>query len=719
MTRQPLILFFWFIWFSAEVWFSTPVAAQSVQGARFDSAPVRETDSEPSKARPVTSMDLLTLRDPKGVSISPDGKWVALVIGQAVYDANAYRSGLFVVSTADGRVRSFGTAGLPHWDEINQWPAEDPQWSSDSKAIWYRARMRESEHWQVWTWSLVTGRRWQVTHADGDVEGCEFVSAGRALFLTVARPRATASARSYEPSILFPGQLRPYQSISVPRQMKLAEEPSREFWIHELGTDRERAATKAEVLEAGVGHLAAVENVTAEESDVLSRYHPVEAKPSPGGKSVAYLYYTDNSSESRVLGRRLLVRSKETHTVKEVTPGAYFVDQYWWKPDGSELYFTKREGRGRSHELWRASGDGSQAERVFQPPSGDYFSSFSSDASGRWFACLVENNITPPRVGLFDRTSATMRILFDLNPEFEALERSPAERIEGINKYGESWYGYLVKPLGYEPGRRYPMIITTYRSGDYFLRGASGDQNPVQVYAASGFAVLCLDVGMIRNIRPGHFEEKLMDWASPAASVESAIQQLAGRGLIDAERIGMTGFSRGEEITGYVLSHTNLVRAASGAAMHEPCFYFMAGAEWWDIFRNWGLGGWPYGQSRANWEQIAMSKNADRIRAPILENVSDTEYLVYLPVYRSLVDLGKPVELHIYPNELHVRNQPRHRFEIYERNVDWFLFWLRDEERPAPYKGDQYERWGRLRRQITRQSEGGGSESAPVEHLNE
>ena len=68
--------------------------------------------------------------------------------------------------------------------------------------------------------------------------------------------------------------------------------------------------------------------------------------------------------------------------------------------------------------------------------------------------------------------------------------------------------------------------------------------------------------------------------------------------------------------------------------------------------------------------------NADRIRTPILENASDTEYLIYLPLYRSLMDLGKPVELYIYTNELHVRNQPRHRLEIYQRNLDWFMLWL-------------------------------------------
>ena len=54
---------------------ATGVRAQAVEGAGYDQAPVRLDESELSRvARPVTPMDLLTLRDPKGVSISPDGK---------------------------------------------------------------------------------------------------------------------------------------------------------------------------------------------------------------------------------------------------------------------------------------------------------------------------------------------------------------------------------------------------------------------------------------------------------------------------------------------------------------------------------------------------------------------------------------------------------------------------------------------------------------------
>jgi dipeptidyl aminopeptidase/acylaminoacyl peptidase len=674
-------------------------AAQAIQGARFDSAPVRLEKAEATTLRPVRPMDLLTLRDPKGLSLSPDGKNVAFVVGQADPRTNGYRSALFVVSTsAKPQFRSFGTAGQPHWDEINQWISEDPEWSSDSKVIWYRARMEGQNEWQVWGWDRSSGKRQQVTRVPGDVESYRVRPGAHALFLTVLPHRTLRKEEgAFEPGILFSGQFRTYQSIPIVAQMRLEQEPAREYWIHDLGTQEERRATEQEVDEWKSNEPAQTALLNEEGRHALGRYHIAEAKESPDGTHVAYIYTVDDPAISGLWARRLLLTVSGSGPLCEVTPGAYFVDRLWWSADGATLYFTERDGHGHAPQLRKVSADGSGLQTIFQGTGTNYFSSFSPDKSRRSFAGLVESNTTPPQIAFLDTTTGQVRTLVDLNPSFRDLRLSPAERIEGTNRYGDHWYGYLVKPLGYAPGIRYPLIVTTYRSGDYFLRGASGDQNPIQVYAAKGFAVFCFDVGRSRNVRPGHFEETILEWSSPTASMEAAIDLLNNRGVIDPKRVGIAGFSHGEEIAGYAVLHTHLFRAAVGAALYDPCFYFMGGTEWWDAFKTMGLGGWPEGQSKSNWDEIDMPAHADRIQTAILENTSDTEYLIYLPLYRSLVDLGKPVELYIYPQELHVRNQPRHRFEIYERNLDWFLFWLKGEESRDPAKRGQYRRWEQLR----------------------
>ena len=60
--------------------------------------------------------------------------------------------------------------------------------------------------------------------------------------------------------------------------------------------------------------------------------------------------------------------------------------------------------------------------------------------------------------------------------------------------------------------------------------------------------------------------------------------------------------------------------------------------------------------------------------------------------------LGKPVEMFVYPNELQIKNQPKHRFKIYEHNLDWLKVLLREKEDPSPAKAEQYRRWREVRK---------------------
>jgi len=64
-----------------------------------------------------------------------------------------------------------------------------------------------------------------------------------------------------------------------------------------------------------------------------------------------------------------------------------------------------------------------------------------------------------------------------------------------------------------------------------------------------------------------------------------------------------------------------------------------------------------------------------------------------------LQDAGRPAEMVVFPDEYHVKWQPAHRLAIYNRNLDWFRFWLQDYEDPDPAKTEQYTRWRKFRGQ--------------------
>ena len=118
----------------------------------------------------------------------------------------------------------------------------------------------------------------------------------------------------------------------------------------------------------------------------------------------------------------------------------------------------------------------------------------------------------------------------------------------------------------------------------------------------------------------------------------------------------------------------------------------------------WGLESWPESKASPRWHELSAALNGDRVKAPLLINAADSEFRLGLQFYTSLKQLKKPVEMFIYPNEFHEKIQPKHRFEIYQRNVDWLRFWLKSEEDPDPAKAEQYARWRELRKLQERNS---------------
>src|SRR3546814_1422087 len=82
------------------------------------------------------------------------------------------------------------------------------------------------------------------------------------------------------------------------------------------------------------------------------------------------------------------------------------------------------------------------------------------------------------------------------------------------------------------------------------------------------------------------------------------------------------------------------------------------------------------------------------IRAPILFQMPEQEYLYSLGVSLPLIrkDLA---DLYVFPNETHQKFQPKHKLAAYERNLDWFRFWLQGYEDPDPMKAEQYRIWNR------------------------
>jgi dipeptidyl aminopeptidase/acylaminoacyl peptidase len=676
-----------------------PTRAQEFSAAGFDLTPVQIHPVDKGKPRPITALDLLTIRDQKGASISPDGKYVAFVVGQAVYETNGYRSGLYVVGTAPGSAPiCLGTAGEPHLDFIDQWLPDPPQWSWDSRYITRLTRMDKAASWQVWRWDFGGKSPTQLTHVPGDVRSFHWSTDGRKIVVTFEKPRDRSEVRKLsEDGILYDGGFEPSQGQPIVSAVLTSMPREQETWIHDIATGEERKQTRAEATTIGPW----VSDIGEEYLDpatftTVTGHHLLDAKVSPDGRRVAYRRLLDDSSGVNKVAHELFSKPVRGGTPVHLAPDVYFIEDYWWSADSNKIYYSENLGDGRPDKFMWVPAEGGTPQEVFSTSESLY--SCSPDKGFRYLVCDSESRSSPSNIALIDVAAGAVRTLVDLNPEFANVEFSPVTRLDGVNKYGDRWWADLVKPLNFQPGKKYPLIVTTYTTR-VFPRGASGDENPVDVYAADGFAILTFNHGLREfDNKPGDFQRYWSWYQSVQASIDMAIDETSAMGFVDATNIGLTGYSRGSTIVAHEITHTNLFRAVSGASgAYSPYVYYMASKRFQGTFSQWGLGGWPEAKSKMNWSQLAPELQADRIDTAVLNNDPDSEFLEDLALYTSMRELGKPMELYIYPGELHHINQPRHRYQIYERNLDWFRFWLKGEEDPAPSKLAQYIRWRGLR----------------------
>jgi dipeptidyl aminopeptidase/acylaminoacyl peptidase len=158
----------------------------------------------------------------------------------------------------------------------------------------------------------------------------------------------------------------------------------------------------------------------------------------------------------------------------------------------------------------------------------------------------------------------------------------------------------------------------------------------------------------------------------------------------------MGGVSFGSEMTMWTLSHSRLLRAAAIASVHiEPAYYWMnarPGRENFaqNLLRYWKLG--PPDQDPARWKRMSSVGDIGRIEAPVLMQLPENEMRQSVELQSKLA-AARMGELHVFPLAPHIKVEPRQKLAVYQRNLDWFRFWLKDEIDPDPAKADQYARW--------------------------
>jgi dipeptidyl aminopeptidase/acylaminoacyl peptidase len=274
---------------------------------------------------------------------------------------------------------------------------------------------------------------------------------------------------------------------------------------------------------------------------------------------------------------------------------------------------------------------------------------------------------------------------------------APARLLRWTDKQGRSFTGrfWSARRSGAGPA---PLFITYY-SCPGFVRGGVGDEWPLASLAQAGISALCI------NQPPGYIMDAVARHAQGMAAAESAVDLLSSRGEVDRARVGMGGLSFGGAVTMWTATDSDLLAAASVAnPVVSPSYYLMASMKGEAFIKGlrdmWGLG--SPSETPERWKAISPFYKLGRIHAPILFQHSEQEYMYALDYEIPLIREHR-ADLYVFPNEPHQKFQPRHKLAVYNRNLDWFRFWLQGYEDPDRAKAAQYARWRSMRSSLRKE----------------
>lgn len=377
------------------------------------------------------------------------------------------------------------------------------------------------------------------------------------------------------------------------------------------------------------------------------------------------------------------------------------IEALWWQ--SSVLHFvqadTAANGGITTLGRWRPE-VGMEPETILSTAD----ALLGCQAAGPVIACARETAIHPRTLVRIDPATGSITTLFDPNPEFAVLRKGTVRRLRWRLADGAQSYGDLVLPPDHLPGTRHPLIVVQYRSRG-FLRGGTGDEYPIHALAARGFAVLSVErapfVAAGKTVTMTEFTRiNATDFAErrrQLASIEAGIDQAIALGLVDRSRIGITGLSDGAATVQFALINSDLFRAAAVSSCCDgpSSIHFAADRGYGDLLVAAGFPG-PGEAARDFWKQYSLAANADRVRTPMLMQLTEDEYRFGLETFVTLDRSDRPIEMFIFPDAFHQKWRPAQRLAVYRRAIDWFDFWLNGKVDSDVAKRDQYRRWHAL-----------------------
>jgi acylaminoacyl-peptidase len=647
--------------------------------------------------------DVFNLELAADPQISPDGKRVVYVRGFADIMADQRRSNLWIIDVdgTDHRPLTTGNAS-----------DSSPRWSADGSGLLYISDRDGSP--QIYRRWMDSGQTAKLTSLTSAPSGIAWSPDGKWISFTALVPEEPAKVEGMpkppegaswaEPATVIerlvyrfngPGYLKAgYTQLFVlpseggtPRQISSGKfqhggigfRASEAVWTPDgkylLLSANRRADYELEPLDTEIYEFSVADGAVRA---LTSRKGPDHSPQiSPDGKRIAYLGFDDRYQGYQVT--RLYVMARDGSGSRLLSESLdRDVANIRWSPDGSGIFFTSDDqGNTGLHFLTL---DGPVKKLTANVGSGwsAYGGGASISVAGNGaFATTFSRPHVPGDIAVGSMASPSTKVLTAINEDLFAGKT--------LGEVEEIWYesskdrrkiqGWLLKPPGFDPSRKYPLILEIH-GGPFANYGDRFDLEK-QLMAARDYVVLYTNPrgstsyggefgNLIHHAYPGD------DFYDLDSGVDAAI----AKGYIDPENLMVTGGSGGGVLTSWMVGRTARFRAAVTVYPVINWYSFTLTSDIGNFTSKYWFPGLPWDHVE-HYEKRSLLSVVKNVRTPTMVLCGEEDYRTPISeseqYYQALKLLGVETALVRVPGEPHgISRRPSHHMAKILSIIDWF-----------------------------------------------
>jgi dipeptidyl aminopeptidase/acylaminoacyl peptidase len=657
----------------------------------------------PATAGRLSEMDVFNIEYAVDPQVSPDGRRVVFVRRSADIFTDRWTSNLWVVNLDGSDPRPLTTGRRND---------SSPRWSPDGGRIAYLSSEGE-EIPQIYVRWMDGGQTARITNLASPPAGPAWSPDGRTIAFTgfvpreapkiAALPPAPEGATWAPPPVVIDrliyrfngeGYLKPgFTHLFVvpaeggtPRQISSGDfqhgggayDASDPVWTPDgkslLLSANRHPDWELEPYDTEVYEFALADGAVK----ALTRRKGPDQAPvvSPDGRRIAYVGYDDRYQGYQVT--RLYVMNRDGSGARLLTADLdRDVENPRWAADGSGIVFAYDDRGNTRIGFQPLEGKLRTVARDLGSRGSAYSGgSFSVGRNGS-FAYTWSRPDRPSDIATGTLAGSSTRVITDLNSD--ALSGKRLGAVEEIT-FPSSLdkrpiQGWLVKPPGFEPGKKYPLILEIH-GGPFANYGDRFDLEK-QIWAAKGYVVLYVNPrgstsygeefgNLIHHAYPGD------DFHDLEAGVDAAI----ARGFVDPGNLFVTGGSGGGVLTCWMIGRSDRFRAAASAYPVINWYSFALTSDIPVLLTKYWFPGLPWDHAE-EYEKRSLLSVVKNVKTPTLVITGEEDYRTPMSeseqYYTALKLLGVEAVLVRVPGEPHgIRARPSHWMAKILDIVGWF-----------------------------------------------